>query len=40
MRNILIHRYWGIDPDVVWAAVEKALPSFKKQIEEPLSNMQ
>jgi uncharacterized protein with HEPN domain len=33
MRNILIHMYFGIDPDVVWAVVERDLPSLKRSIE-------
>lgn len=39
MRNILVHRYWGIDPDLIWAAVEDALPSFKKQIQALLTTL-
>lgn len=39
MRNILIHRYWGIDPDIVWAAVEGALPSFKEQVQNLLNEL-
>ena len=29
MRNILIHHYFGIDLDVVWAVVEKDMPNLK-----------
>jgi uncharacterized protein with HEPN domain len=36
MRNILIHEYFGIDTDIVWAVVEKELPSLKKAIEKML----
>lgn len=32
MRNILIHHYFGIDEDAVWAAVEHDLPALKQQI--------
>ena len=39
MRNILIHRYWGIDPDIIWSAVEDALPSFKEQVQTLLTGM-
>jgi uncharacterized protein with HEPN domain len=33
MRNILVHDYFGIDVDVVWAVVERDLPDLKLQIE-------
>jgi uncharacterized protein with HEPN domain len=29
MRHILVHDYFRIDPDVVWAVVEKDLPDLK-----------
>jgi uncharacterized protein with HEPN domain len=33
MRNILVHDYFGIDTNEVWAVVEKDLPSLKQKIE-------
>lgn len=33
MRNILIHHYFGIDLDVVWAVVEKDMPDLKKVLK-------
>jgi len=33
MRNILVHEYFAIDLDEVWATVEKDLPKLKKSIE-------
>jgi uncharacterized protein with HEPN domain len=36
MRNILVHRYFGIDLDIVWSAVEKDLPNLKREIETVL----
>jgi len=33
MRNILVHHYFGIDVDVVWAVVERDLPDLKLRIE-------
>ncbi|NUM74764.1 DUF86 domain-containing protein [candidate division KSB1 bacterium] len=33
MRNILVHRYFGIDPVVVWAVVENELPKLKEVID-------
>ena len=32
MRNILTHRYFGIDTDVVWAVIENDLPDLKNKI--------
>jgi len=37
MRNILIHMYFGIDQDVVWAVVERDLPQLKSSIKAMLS---
>jgi len=33
MRNILAHRYFGIDADVVWSVVERDLPDLKRKVE-------
>lgn len=32
MRNILVHNYFGIDVDVVWAVIINELPDLKKKI--------
>lgn len=32
MRNILVHNYFGVDVDVVWAVVERDLPDLKHKI--------
>jgi uncharacterized protein with HEPN domain len=32
MRHILVHDYFGIDLDEVWAVVERDLPTFREQI--------
>ncbi len=37
MRNILIHVYFGIDQDVVWAVVERDLPHLKSSVETILA---
>jgi len=29
MRHVLVHRYFGIDLDAVWAVVEHDLPDLK-----------
>ncbi len=33
MRNRLVHEYWRIDRDIVWATLETDLPSLKRDIE-------
>ncbi len=33
MCNILVHMYFGIDPDVVWAVVEEDLPNLKARVD-------
>jgi uncharacterized protein with HEPN domain len=33
MRNILVHMYFGIDLDIVWAVVERDIPRLKSSIE-------
>jgi uncharacterized protein with HEPN domain len=37
MRNILIHMYFGIDRDIVWAVVERDLPLLKSSIKTLLA---
>ncbi|HLC32092.1 MAG TPA: DUF86 domain-containing protein [Candidatus Nanoarchaeia archaeon] len=32
-RDIMIHRYFGVDLDAVWYIIKEDLPKFKKQIE-------
>jgi len=36
MRNILVHRYFGIDRNAVWAVVERDLPDLKAGIDSIL----
>jgi uncharacterized protein with HEPN domain len=33
MRNKMIHEYFDVDWDVVWATVKNELPQLKQQIE-------
>ena len=33
MRNILVHDYVGIEPAVLWEAVEDDLPSLRREVE-------
>jgi uncharacterized protein with HEPN domain len=39
MRNILAFRYFGIDVDIVWSAVENDLPQLKGKIDLILSKL-
>ena len=39
MRNTLVHHYFGIDKEVVWAVVEKDLPELKNAVKEILKNI-
>ena len=39
MRNILVHHYFQIDPELVWDAVESELPLLKERIEEILAKL-
>lgn len=38
MRNILVHNYFSIDTDVVWAVIENDLHLLKKVIQNYLEN--
>jgi uncharacterized protein with HEPN domain len=38
-RNILVHRYFGIDLNAVWNAVEQDLPDLKAAVAQYLSEM-
>ncbi len=28
------HEYFGIDPEIIWATLEKDIPEFKKQLKK------
>ena len=38
MRNILVHEYFAIDRDEVWATIEKDIPVLKQQLLEIFEN--
>jgi uncharacterized protein with HEPN domain len=40
MRNILVHDYFGIDVEEVWAAVARDVPALKDKIAAILSGFQ
>lgn len=39
MRNVLVHHYFSIDPEEVWAAVERDLPDLKQKVEAILQGL-
>jgi uncharacterized protein with HEPN domain len=39
MRNILVHQYFGIDKDAVWAVVENEISPLRDQFEEVLDGL-
>jgi uncharacterized protein with HEPN domain len=39
MRNIIIHRYFGIDLKAVWSVAETDIPILKEKIEKMLGEM-
>ena len=32
MRNVIVHHYFGILPDVVWDVIENELPTLRSQV--------
>lgn len=39
MRNIVIHKYFGIDEMVLWQTIEQDLPVLEKQMEAILQEL-
>jgi uncharacterized protein with HEPN domain len=40
MRNLLVHHYFGIDTEAVWAVVERDIPELKFNIQAILSRLE
>jgi uncharacterized protein with HEPN domain len=40
MRTILVHRYFDIDLDIVWAVVERDLPPLKSWLQSQVGDAQ
>lgn len=36
-RNLIVHEYWRIDPDVIWATVVRHLPPLVADVQRTLS---
>jgi uncharacterized protein with HEPN domain len=39
MRDVLIHRYFGVDLELTWSTVQKGLPTLKRQVHEILEQL-
>jgi len=39
-RNLLIHNYFGIDPEEVWDVINTDLPTFKNIIYERITSIE
>ena len=39
MRNLLVHSYFRVDPEVVWAVVADEVPVLKEQIQHLLGEL-
>lgn len=35
-RNVVVHRYWQVDVEILWTIVKEKLPSLRKQIQQAL----
>jgi len=40
MRDVLVHEYWGIDLNMVWATVQEGIPPLKTTILEMQQELQ
>ena len=40
MRNVLVHDYFQVDAEEVWATIERDLPDLKRKIEAILAELQ
>ncbi|WP_456471937.1 HepT-like ribonuclease domain-containing protein [Methanocaldococcus sp.] len=39
-RNILIHKYFGIDYEIIWFIIRNELPTFRSDIEKILKDLE
>jgi len=40
MRNMFVHEYFGLDPNIVWDIVQKDLPELKETVKEMLKSFE
>jgi len=38
LRNILVHKYFGVDENIIWTIITKDLIEFEKQIDKVLKD--
>ncbi|MBO1348119.1 MAG: DUF86 domain-containing protein [Hormoscilla sp. GUM202] len=38
-RNVLVHEYWKIEPQIVWSIVQQELPDLKGKVEQILQSL-
>ncbi len=38
LRDILIHRYFGIDVEIIWDVVQNKIPPLEKHVRDALAN--
>lgn len=39
MRNVIIHEYFGILPEIVWDVIQSELPGLQNQLKEVISTL-
>ncbi|WOF15436.1 DUF86 domain-containing protein [Methanoplanus sp. FWC-SCC4] len=39
VRNIVIHKYFGVDTNTLWVIINEQLPGFKSEISEIINNI-
>ena len=40
MRNVFVHEYFGVDPNLVWEIIKSDLPGLKEKIIEILNSIE
>lgn len=40
LRDVLVHRYFDIDADLVWRVVENDLPGLEREVTAALQRLQ
>ena len=38
MRNVFVHEYFGVDPNIVWDIIKVDLPGIKEKVKEMLDS--
>lgn len=40
MRNVFVHEYFGVDPNIVWDIIKVDLPGLKEKVKEILNSIE